>query len=362
MQERVPERRQISPFMALFVIVAMQTGMGILSFQQLIAKDAGYDAWLSVIGAGLTVHLLVWMMYKICEAVDGDLMSAHVFLFGKVIGNSISTLFIFYFSVNCITTLGSLIEVIRTWMFPSLNSFWFASVYLLLGIYIVNGGFRTVVGISFFGLLIPSYLLLSFIYPIKYGDVTNLLPIFDHTPMELIRSAYYMAPTFFGYGILMFFYPFIKKPQESKKWVHVGVLTSTFINTGLAIISFIYFPPGLLQRSIWPTLEMWKIVSLPFVERFEYLGIANWTLVIVSNVAIALWCASRIAKRVYKITQRKAVLIVAIMCLLFVLQVDTSERMKIIFHINTKIGIVAAYIYTPLIYLLMLIKQKVKAK
>lgn len=362
MRVSVQERLQISPFMAVFVILAMQTGMGVLRFQQIITKDAGYDAWISVIIAGLSTHILIWMMYKICEAVEGDVMSANVYLLGKFIGNSLNTLFIFYYSVYCIATLSILMEVIRTWMFPDLNPFLFASVYLLLGIYIVYGGFRTVAGISFFSLVIPSYLLLSFVFPLKNGDVTNLLPVFDHTPMELIRSAYHMAPTFFGYGILLFFYPFIKKPQQSKKWVHTGLLVSTFVNTCLAVISFVYFPPELLDRSIWPTLEMWKIVRLPFIERFEYLGIANFTLILIPNVATALWVASRIAKRVYHFNQRKAVVVTALMCLVSVLQINSLERADYLYQLSIKAGIVSAYIYTPIIYVSILIKKKVKSK
>jgi spore germination protein AB len=362
MQEPVQERLQISPFMAAYVILAMQTGIGVLGFQRVIAKDAGYDAWISVIGAGLTIHILVWMMYKICEAVNGDVMYAHVYLFGKVIGNSLNTFFILYFMMLCVGVLGGLIEVIRIWMFLDLNPLLFSIVYLLLGIYIVYGGFRTVAGISFLGLVIPSYLLFSFIFPLKYGDFTNLLPVLDHTPMEFIKSAYHMTLTFLGYAVLLFFYPFIKQPNQSKKWVHAGILTSTLINTGLAVISFVYFPAGLLKKSIWPTLEMWKIVSLPFIERFEYLGIANWSLVILPNVAISLWCASRVAKRVYHINQRKAVLVIAFVCLISVLPLDSRERMNYFFDLIAKVGFTLAYIYTPILYLLLVIKKKVKTR
>ncbi|KAA9023648.1 GerAB/ArcD/ProY family transporter [Niallia endozanthoxylica] len=362
LQGSVQERMQISPYMAAYVIVAMQTGMGVLGFQQIIVKDAGYDAWISVVGAGLTVHILVWIMYKICEAVDGDVLYANVYLFGKVIGNSVNTLFIFYYILACLGSLGGLIEIIRTWMFIDLNPFVFAAIYLLAGIYIVYGGFRTVAGISFLGLIIPSYLLLSFLIPLKYGDFSNLLPVLDHTPMELLKSGYNMTFTFLGYGILLFFYPFIKNPKQSKKWVHLGLLGNTCIYTALAIISFAYFPIGLLEKSIWPTLEMWKIVRLPFIERFEYLGIANWALIMLPNVAISLWIASRVAKRVYQFNQRKTVIIIAFVCLIFVSFLQSRDKMNLLFDFHSKVGFALAYLYTPILYVGLLIKKKVKTK
>ena len=171
-----------------------------------------------------------------------------------------------------------------------------------------------------------------------------------------------MIFSFLGYGILLFFYPFIKNPQQSKKWVHIGLLGTTFIYTALAVISFAYFPEGLLERSIWPTLEMWKIVRLPFIERFEYLGIANWALIMLPNVAIALWCASRVAKRVYHFNQRKTVIVIACVCVIIVSLLQSRDRMNLLFDLHSKFGLALAYFYTPILYLGLLIKKKVKAK
>ncbi|SEN96437.1 spore germination protein (amino acid permease) [Mesobacillus persicus] len=362
MQQPVPENLKISPFMAAFVVVAMQIGIGVLGYQRLIAKDAGYDAWISVIIGGATIHAIIWMMYKICETVDGDVLTANIYVFGKAIGKSINTFFILYFTMTCVTVLAGLIEVLRTWMFLNLNPLLFGSIYLLLGIYIVNGGFRTVVGIAFFGLAVPAYLLLSFGFAIRYGDFTNLLPILDHTPVQLLKSAYSMTLTFLGFGILLFFYPFIKNPGKSKKWVHLGVVTTTFIYAALAVISFAYFPPSLLEKSIWATLEMWKIVRLPFIERFEYLGLANWALIILPNVVISLWVASRVAKQTFNVAQRKVVWLIALVVLIVVQMLNSREKMNLFFDIQGKVGFVMAYFYTPFLFILLLIKQKVKTK
>jgi len=362
MQQTIPESLKISPFMAAFVIVSMQIGIGVLGYQRLISEDAGYDAWISVIMAGLTVNVLVWLMYKICETVNGDVMAANIYAFGKIIGNSINTLFIFYFIMTCLTVLSGLIEVIRTWMFLGMKPAFFASVYLILGIYIVNGGFRTVVGIALFGLVVPAYLLLSFVAPLRFGDLTNLLPILDHTPVQLVKSAYNMTLTYLGYSVLLFIYPFIKEPKKSKKWVHLGLFSTMAFFTALAVITFAYFPIALLQKSIWATLEMWKIVKLPFIERFEYLGLANWALVILPNVAISLWVASRIVKRVYHINQRKAVFVIAAIVLIVVIMLDSRERINTFHDFQAKAGFVLAYLYTPFLYIVLLIKKKVKAK
>ena len=279
MQQPVPERLQISPFLVLYLIMSMQIGIGVLGYQRIIAKTAGYDAWISVLGAGLSIHIIVWMIYKICGTVDGDIVAANAYVFGKKIGNLVSSFFIIYLLIFALAVLRTFIEVIQVWLFPEMSIFWFSFVFLLLSVYIVFGGFRTVTGIAFFCIVLPSYLLLTFGFALKFADFRNLLPILDHSVKDLAISAYKMSLTFIGFEIPIFFYPFIKDAPKSQKWAHLGVFLTTIIYTIIAIITFTYFSEDQLAKSIWATLEMWKIVSMPFVERFEYIGIDRKSVV-----------------------------------------------------------------------------------
>src|SRR3954469_3851102 len=71
MNANVPESRKISPFLVFFLITSMQFGVGILGFQRFIAKSAGYDAWMSIILAGLMIHIILWMMLKMLKIANG---------------------------------------------------------------------------------------------------------------------------------------------------------------------------------------------------------------------------------------------------------------------------------------------------
>lgn len=98
MQEQpIPDRLKISPFLVFYLIMSMQIGIGVLSYQRVIAKDAGYDAWISILFAGGCIHVILWMIYKIAETVDGDFVTAHKYLTGNLIGKTISSIFIGYF-------------------------------------------------------------------------------------------------------------------------------------------------------------------------------------------------------------------------------------------------------------------------
>lgn len=361
-QQPVPERLQISPFLVLYLIMSMQIGIGVLGYQRIIAEAAGYDAWISVLGAGLSIHIIIWMIYKICGTVDGDIVAANAYVFGKKIGNLVSSFFIIYLLIFALAVLRTFIEVIQVWMFPELSIFWFSLVFLILAVYIVFGGFRTVTGIAFFCIVLPSYLLLTFGFALKYAEFSNLLPIFDHSAKDLITSAYKMSLTYIGFEIPLFFYPFIKDAPKSQKWAHLGVFLTTIIYTILAIITFTYFSEDQLAKSIWATLEMWKIVSMPFVERFEYIGIANWNLIILPNICIALWGSSIILKRAYKLRQKKGVIILALFCLIAINFFDTRAKINFLNDWTGKIGFGVTYLYIPFLFIATMIAKKVKNK
>lgn len=362
MQQPVPERLQVSPFLVLYLIMSMQIGIGVLGYQRIIAKSAGYDAWISVLASGLSIHIIIWMIYKICGNVEGDIVAANAYVFGKKIGNVISAFFIIYLLIFAMAVLRTYIEVIQVWMFPEISAFWYSFIFLILSIYIVFGGFRTVTGVAFFCIVLPSYLLLTFGFTLKYADFRNLLPIFDHSVKELATSAYNMSLTYIGFEIPLFFYPFIKDAPKSQKWAHLGVFLTTIIYTILAIITFSFFSEGQLAKSIWATLDMWKIVTMPFVERFEYIGIANWNLIILPNVCIALWGGSMILKRAFKLRQRKGVIGLALICLVAIMFFDTRAKINLLNDWTAKIGFAVTYVYIPFLFLATWIAKKVKNK
>lgn len=67
---------------------------------------------------------------------------------------------------------------------------------------------------------------------------------------------------------------------------------------------------------------------MPFVERFEYIGIANWNLIILPNVCISIWIASRLIKRVFNIRQKVGVFFVVAAVLSVIHFLDTREKIN----------------------------------
>ncbi|WP_319003640.1 GerAB/ArcD/ProY family transporter [Sutcliffiella horikoshii] len=351
--QKVPKKFQVSPFLVFYLIHSTQFGVGALGYQRVIAMSAGYDAWMGIIlFAGIT-HIVIYMIYKICEKSSGDLASAHRMAFGKWLGNLLNLFFVIYFSMTAVTVLRTYIEVVQVWLFPDLSTWFFALIFLLLVYYIISGGFRVITGIAFLGVMLPAYLFLTIVLPLEYANFRNLLPIFDHSFKDIFLSGRDMTLSMLGFETLLMFYPFISKPQQSKKWAHLGVFVTSSIYLIFALITFAYFSEGKLQKNIWATLSIWKIIELPFVERVEYIGIANWCLIILPNVCLFLWCSSRLAKRMTKLKHRTALLFITIVVFTIVNQFEDRKLINDLNSYMGQVGFYMGYVYIPLLFLVI---------
>ena len=359
---KIKEQFLISPFLVFFLVNAVQTGVGVLGFQRIIAKPAGNDGWIAIIIASLFVHLFIWMIYHILKDSEGDIFSIHQSNFGKWIGGAFSCLFIVYLILMSLVTVRSYLEIIQVWIFPEINGWIFSLLMLLLAIYVIYGGFRTVVGICFFSVTLTSYLLLTMIFPLEFANMRSLLPIFNHSIKEIAMATKDMTLTLLGFEILFVCYPFIKNPLASRKWAHFGALFTTISCLIYGVTAYVFFNEHHLEKKIWATLSMWGIVEIPIVERFEYIGIASWLLVILPNLCITLWAASRGIKRLFNVNQKVVVLMISAIVIIIAALSKSRQEITLLMDILSVTGFYFLAIYLPFLFLFTIIKRKVRSK
>ncbi|WP_044640384.1 GerAB/ArcD/ProY family transporter [Risungbinella massiliensis] len=357
----VKKEDQVSPHHVFFVIHGMQIGVGMLGFERIVAEHAEQDAWISVLLSGLALHLILWMMYKILERGKGDIFQIHHQMFGRVFGNIVSGILFFYVAALFVNTLRSYEEVIEVWMFPQLNTWFFSGVLVILAFYFVAGGFQVVTGIAIFSLLVGLPLVLLEFYPLKEAHFINLLPVLNHSWTDMLLSTRSMTFTNLGVEFLLFFYLYIKEPNKSKKWAHYGVAFTTSIYLLYLLVAITYFSAEKLKITVWASLTLWKTVDLPFIDRFEYMGIAIWLFVILSNLALTLWSAQRYFQTFSKVSPRKITLLLCI--IMWITSNLFKGRIEINYFTNflNQFGFYFLFIYIPFLFLLQRLIQKMRS-
>ncbi|WP_088066714.1 GerAB/ArcD/ProY family transporter [Gottfriedia luciferensis] len=353
-------RQQVSPYLLFFIITSSQIGVGVLGFQRIIAKDAGYDAWISVIIAGIFVNLVVWFMYKMLTIAEGDIIDAHKQLFGNIIGATFSLVILAYYTILCISVLRLYIEIVQVWMFPTLSTWLLAIFILLLCYYIVSGGFRVVVGIAFLSTIFTGVLYaLLFHLPFEYVHVDNILPILDHSVKELLLSAKQSIYTMAGFEVLLMIFPFIRNGNSSQKYAQYGVGFSTLIFALSAFTTFLLLSEKQLVHVIWARIYIAKLIHFPFLERFEYILISSFLIKVLSILALLLWSTSRGLKLIFKIKQKYTLILISVIILVVCQLLDTRYQINAFTDYTSRAALWIFYIYIPLFSIIfMMIKSR----
>ncbi|MDQ0218696.1 GerAB/ArcD/ProY family transporter [Peribacillus cavernae] len=243
----------------------------------------------------------------------------------------------------------------------SLNEEWQISfIFLVLIYYIVSGGFRVITGICFWGTVIPFMILfpLSF-FSLEFAHVNHLLPLFNHSFKEIVGSSKSMLFQFLGFETLFMFYPFIKNPERSQKWAHFGLLFTILLYLFVTIITFLYFSEAHLKHTIWPSLTVLNIAEIPIVERFEYVVVSFWFLLVLPNISIKLWAACRGVKKMVNIKQRTILFIFLLLFFFLANILEDDRQIEQVNDLYSKIGFCFVYFYIPFLFLFIHIKQKI---
>ncbi|TKH09571.1 hypothetical protein FC678_16955 [Peribacillus simplex] len=357
-QASVNEKYKVSPFYVFFLVHTMQIGLGVLNFQRDLAKATGRDGWISILLAGLIVHILIWLIYKIFSIVPGDIISANNYALGKWIGNFFSLLFIIYLFVLGMTIIIGYINVVHIWMFEEVPSWALALVLLILIYYINAGGFRTVTGIAFLTVIGSYWLLFVPLYGFKYADFTSILPIFDHTLIEIMKGTRSISLSMLGFEMILMFYPFIKNAESSKKYAHGGALATTLLLLLIYFVSTVFYSQKQLALTLWPTLTLTSVIEFAFIQRFEYITVSWWAIVIISNMVIPLWAASRGVKRLFNVQQKYPLWVMSIIILLVSIFFFDVDSLYILNKIINPYSVGFLVLYLPLLLVFISIKKR----
>jgi len=357
----VKEQFLVSTFFTFYLVHSSQIGIGILSFQREVSKNAQQDAWLSVIIAGISIHILIWLIYQTLDEKHNDLVAVHDFCFGQVIGNILSILVLFYFLLSAFAVFRTYIQIIQVWVFPTIKTWQLALVLGVMIYYIVSGGFRILTGFSVWGVIIPAFLLLLLYFPLRYMNPRLLMPVFNHTVKDILLSTKASVLLFVGFEWIYMYYPFIKGAKKSQKWAHLANGISTVLYLIVLVVSFMYINQDTLQHATWATLFMTKIIELPFIERFEYIFIFIWILVIIPTLCIPIWACTRILKRITNSSHFKPKISLAFFIIVMIVAATFIENFVEVDKLGKFIsnaGFYFLYIYIPFIFLMKLFRHQ----
>ncbi|WP_134685557.1 GerAB/ArcD/ProY family transporter [Brevibacillus migulae] len=357
------ESNMLPTYLVWVLICSNQIGVGILGFQRIIAEKAGHDAWISVIVAGIMAHFTMLIIVKTLKRYpSADLYGIHIDVLGKRLGKLVSLFFILYCIATAMMILRNYIEVIQTWVFPEIPTGLFAAVFLFLALYTMLGGIRVIAGYTFLTVIVVIWLLLDLYYPLQIAEWNHLLPVMEADISKIWGGAMSMSLTIIGFEIIYVLYPYIKEKKSVGASAQFGLFLTNLIYLVLMVVALVFFSEGQLAKTIWATLNLKKMVYLPFLERFEFVAIPLWLFVIMPNIMLYSWAAVRGLKRNFNWSQRKFSYVVIILMFISSLFLITRQQIETLNDIIGRVGLIGSFAYPFILYLLVVIKQAWRRK
>ncbi|WP_175991408.1 GerAB/ArcD/ProY family transporter [Bacillus sp. Marseille-Q1617] len=345
-------------YLVAFILHTAQIGVGIAGVPRVVYMESKQDAWISAFAAGILVFIVLFFMSKLLSCYSSaDLYGIQFDLFGKWISKLLNLVYILYFLVVTYVIIMNYTEMVQAWIFPKMPTWLLVAFLVFLASYAVLGGIRVVVGVTFISLILTLWLIVMIYTPIKHLDINHLQPVFVASWKDHMKAIYKVSFSMIGFELLLLIYPYIKEKKNALKFALIGTGYSTLLLTLVTAVSIGFFSHESLMKTIWPVLSMFKIVRIPNLERFEFIAVSFWMLVILPNICIFFWASTRGVKRVFNVSQKKTIYCFAAALVAGSLLIDDRLTMN---KVTDKVGAAAfilSFIYPCFLFMLVKIKQ-----
>ncbi|GGH15264.1 GerAB/ArcD/ProY family transporter [Paenibacillus segetis] len=358
-----PENIRFHAYLLFFVICNVQIGVGIFDFERYIYQEAKHDAWLSVILAALFTHFVMWLIvHALSKYESTDLYGIHYDLFGKVIGTLFSCIYMLYYLFTAIVIMRNYVDVIQAWIFPDLSPWLIAFLLAILTIYAGFGGIRVIIGMCMIGFVVILFTVFLFTYSLKYAIWTQLLPIMESSAVDIIKGAIRMNFSLTGFEIMLLLYPYVTNKEHTMRYSQLALLFVNVVYLVIMVLSIVYFSSEQMLRSIWPSINMLKIVKYPFLERLEFMVISVWMLMVLTGILLNTWAITRGFKRMWNLNQKAMLLIVIALAFGITIAIHGHSAVK---QVNYWLGngsVIFSYIYPILLSGIVIIVFKFRGR
>ncbi|MFD1445964.1 GerAB/ArcD/ProY family transporter [Oceanobacillus profundus] len=360
---KIKPNMRIQAFYLFFIIVSMQIGVGILGVPRLVFSEAKQDSWISILVAAAYVIIVLLVMLLILKQYDNaDIHGIHRDIFGKWLGKIFSTVYILYFGIAFYSVLLTYIEVVKVFVFPDVSNFVMGLLLISLTIYGVLGGLRVIIGVSFVFGVLANWILFLLIHPALQIDFNHYLPLFQAPFVDILKGARATSYTFMGFEILFLVYPFIQNKNKVRITSLLAVSWSALLVLSATMLAIGFFSAEQLERREWAVLVLFKTQSFPFVERFDYIVVAELMMVVVPSLLFLMWGLTYSMKRVYKVKQKPTLYVVAIIFLIGTFFFEKHFETQRVINFAEQFGFWFIYVYPFVLLPLVLFKKRLKKR
>jgi spore germination protein (amino acid permease) len=284
---------QISLIQYILIICETQVGIGVLSLPRDLAKNAGTDGWISIVLGWIMSMLVSLVIIRVMERNPEytlfELLSKY---FGKWVGKGLAVAWILFAAYSAITVMLATIHIIKIWIVPDIRNFILMILFIVPIYMITKQGIRVIGLFAEFVFMITLWMPFLLLLTLKDIEWMYLFPIGKGGLFPILSSVKSTVFAFLGFELAFILYPFLKDKKSAAKGIVIANSLSMLIYLTVTVICFVKFSPVEVTDYVYPTLNLLKVIQLPFMERLEIICLSFYLFIIFMTIIPYLYMAA----------------------------------------------------------------------
>lgn len=229
------EKGKISKFQLIILIIGFVFGSSVILTP---GEGAGHDAWIAIILGLMEGLLIAWIFTSLARQFkDKTIIEINSLVYGKILGNCISVLFIWYLFHLGALVLNNYGRFFNLELYIATPRTVILFLFMLVCASTVSRGIEVVARCSI--ILVPLTLMVAFIdlsLLIPHINLNNLMPILDVPIGKLLLAAHGAASFPFGETVaFLMILTFLDKPAKGFSAISRGFLISGMVLILIAV-------------------------------------------------------------------------------------------------------------------------------
>ncbi|WP_216829312.1 GerAB/ArcD/ProY family transporter [Alkalihalobacterium elongatum] len=285
--------KKLNAYHVVFLTQNTMVGVSLFSLPNDMSQ-AGYNLWLLPIILGLLSNLALIPIIYLCKQYPNDtLFKINEKLLGSLFGKVLN-FFVFSYAVIALASVSQrYLRLVQTVTLPEYTITWIAIVFFAVLICIVMGGIKSIARFCMFSFFFTAWLIYYLKWALQSGNWLHAVPTFEVSGLAWLHALHNGAPAMFGFGLILFYYPYIINQEKAFLHVSIGIWIAVFFYFAVSLASVVYFSSWQLSNLLFPVLNLFQAVQLAFLERIETFGTSLWTFLALSTASAYLWVGKK---------------------------------------------------------------------
>ncbi|MEH7306161.1 GerAB/ArcD/ProY family transporter [Neobacillus drentensis] len=289
------KKESISSFQMFFFILMNTIGDGILTFPNMVYKDARQASWVSILITGLVAGLLVLTyVYLHSRFPKRTIYDICLVVFGKWCGRLIIVGYLIYFFLICFNINQMYMIIITNWILTATPPWVILLLMVMLGIYLGKENLRIITRFYQLCFWIIVFLLLMNLGAIPHFHWKYLFPVNEIAFVNILKGSNSSIPAFLGFDSLLVILPFVTGKLKSKlKYSILSIIFITIIYLFVILTCILFFSPKEMTLIPQPILYLFKSITIfGVIERLDLIIVALWIVMIMTSYISYLYLSN----------------------------------------------------------------------